>query len=141
MTSERYQQINDLADAVLGMSAAERAVFLERSCAGDQELRERVEELVRAHSSHDTFLQTPLFEVLAKDMANASPRKDLTGQTIGHYEVISRLGAGGIGEPNLGRGYLPQQGLEPLACYTVPTTRDLEDRTSREVTLYRLLPC
>lgn len=40
-----------------------------------------------------------------------------------------------------GRGYLPRQGLDPIACYTVPTTHELEDRTSRDVTLYRLLPC
>jgi predicted nicotinamide N-methyase len=38
-----------------------------------------------------------------------------------------------------GRGYLPRQGLKPIASYSVPTTRDLEDRTSRDVTLYRLL--
>lgn len=36
-----------------------------------------------------------------------------------------------------GRAYLPA-GLAALARYRVPTTRELEDRDSREVTLYRL---
>lgn len=39
-----------------------------------------------------------------------------------------------------GRAYLPREGLEPLARHAVPTTLDLEDRTLREVTLFRLLP-
>ena len=39
-----------------------------------------------------------------------------------------------------GRAYLPGQGLEPLARHAVPTSRELEDRELREVTIYRLLP-
>ncbi len=39
-----------------------------------------------------------------------------------------------------GRAYLPAGGLEPLAAYDVPTSLDLEDRTMRRTTVYRLLP-
>ncbi|MBS0560419.1 MAG: methyltransferase [Proteobacteria bacterium] len=39
-----------------------------------------------------------------------------------------------------GRGYQPTVGLARLADYRVPTTRELEDRTERVVTLFRLLP-
>jgi predicted nicotinamide N-methyase len=38
------------------------------------------------------------------------------------------------------RGYQPRDGLERIGHYTVPTTRELEDRMERQVTLYRLLP-
>ena len=41
-----------------------------------------------------------------------------------------------LGDP--GRAYLPASGLEPLARYTVPTTLELEDRLSRETTVWRL---
>jgi predicted nicotinamide N-methyase len=37
-----------------------------------------------------------------------------------------------------GRAYLPKEGLLEVARYTVPTTRELEDRISREVRVYRL---
>jgi predicted nicotinamide N-methyase len=37
-----------------------------------------------------------------------------------------------------GRAYLPRQGLTPFASYRVPTSLELEDRTERDVTLYRL---
>ena len=37
-----------------------------------------------------------------------------------------------------GRAYLPREGLAPFARYRVPTSLELEDRTARDVTLYRL---
>ncbi|HWX49625.1 MAG TPA: methyltransferase, partial [Roseomonas sp.] len=37
-----------------------------------------------------------------------------------------------------GRAYLPKAGLLPVARFSVPTTRELEDRDSREVTVYRV---
>jgi predicted nicotinamide N-methyase len=39
-----------------------------------------------------------------------------------------------------GRAYLPQDGRTAFARYTVPTPLELEDRTTREVTLYQLAP-
>jgi len=50
------------------------------------------------------------------------------------------LAAGGtpvlMGDP--GRTYLPRTGLLRLATYTVPTTRELEDRDTRETTVWRV---
>jgi predicted nicotinamide N-methyase len=37
-----------------------------------------------------------------------------------------------------GRAYLPQDGLRAFTSLMVPTTLELEDRTERLVTLYRL---
>ncbi len=39
-----------------------------------------------------------------------------------------------------GRAYLPPEGLAPFARYLVPTTTELEDRSERNVTLFRVLP-
>jgi predicted nicotinamide N-methyase len=39
-----------------------------------------------------------------------------------------------------GRAYLPREGLEVVARYDVPVTRELEDRLVRETTVYRVLP-
>jgi predicted nicotinamide N-methyase len=38
-----------------------------------------------------------------------------------------------------GRAYLPKTGLQALASYRIETTLELEDRTSRDVVLYRVL--
>jgi predicted nicotinamide N-methyase len=42
-----------------------------------------------------------------------------------------------IGDP--GRTYFPKAGVEKLATYEVPTSRDLEDRDMRQTGVYRLL--
>ena len=39
-----------------------------------------------------------------------------------------------------GRAYLPRSGLALLASYRIETTLELEDRTSRDVAIYRLEP-
>ncbi len=39
-----------------------------------------------------------------------------------------------------GRAYLPKDRLEPVARHLVNTSLELEDRTLREVTIFRLLP-
>lgn len=39
-----------------------------------------------------------------------------------------------------GRAYLPHDAMEKLGRYDVPTTLELEDRTERVTTIYRLLP-
>ena len=62
--------------------------------------------------------------------------------TTGDAASGGRLGAPGtrvlLGDP--GRSYFPPRGVEKLATYEVPTSRDLEDREMRETSVYRLLP-
>jgi predicted nicotinamide N-methyase len=41
-----------------------------------------------------------------------------------------------LGDP--GRSYFPKTGLTRLAIYSVPTTRELEDREIRETGVWRL---
>lgn len=41
-----------------------------------------------------------------------------------------------VGDP--GRAYLPSQGLERIATYTVPTSRELEDREMRVTDVWRV---
>jgi predicted nicotinamide N-methyase len=43
-----------------------------------------------------------------------------------------------LGDP--GRAYLPQSGLVERARYLVPTSRELEDRDSRETVVWQVLP-
>jgi predicted nicotinamide N-methyase len=40
-----------------------------------------------------------------------------------------------LGDP--GRSYFPKEGVEKLATYSVPTSRELEDREIRETSVYR----
>lgn len=103
MTPERYRQINELADAALEIAADRRAAFLDEICGSDHELRRQIEALISADSPPGGFLEKPVLDVLARDMLARSSQRDLAGRRIEDYEVISRLGAGGIGEVWLAR--------------------------------------
>jgi serine/threonine protein kinase/tetratricopeptide (TPR) repeat protein len=97
MTSERWQRVERLCHAALDRDASQRASFLDAACAGDESLRQEVELLLAREQSAEGFLAATAFEAAAKVMVeDAGP--SLTGRQLGTYEVLSLLGAGGMGE-------------------------------------------
>jgi len=101
MDSERWQHIERLYHSVLEKKVNERAAFLDQACAGDEGLRREVESLLSYEGAAADFIETPALEVAAKAMAkdqSAVAATPLAGQTINQYRIISRLGAGGMGE-------------------------------------------
>jgi len=96
MTPERYQQIGDLYHAALEIDAAERAAFLERECAADEDLRREVESLIASHEQSADFIATPAISVAAELLA-AREAEGLKGQVVGRYCVLSLIGSGGMG--------------------------------------------
>ncbi len=102
MTRERYEQLNALVDRVLELAVGERGAFLDQACGTDSQLRQQVDALILAQESDADFLEAPALDLLAREIA-AENDEWLAGRRISHYEVISRLGAGGSGEVWLAR--------------------------------------
>ena len=88
-------------------------------------------------------------EIATADVIGSAPRWDivLAGDMCYERPLAERLtdwllrcaAAGALvllGDP--GRAYLPRETLTALARYIVPTPLDLEDRTERETTVWRL---
>jgi len=74
--------------------------------------------------------------ILAGDVCYEAP---MTAHILPWLRAMAASGADVLlADP--GRAYLPREGLDPVARHAVPTTLELEDRTLREVVLYRLLP-
>jgi serine/threonine protein kinase len=97
MTSERWHQIEKLFHSALDLPSEARATFLSRECAKDENLRDEVNSLLRAHERDGSFLDVPAYEVadslLTEGLMGLSP-----GQQIGPYQIISLLVEGGMGE-------------------------------------------
>ena len=96
MTPERWQQTNNLLEQALERDPSQRRAFLEEACAGDEELRREVESLLEVQSQADGFLEKPALEAVARELSQKEP-PSLTGRQIGHYQILSRLGEGGMG--------------------------------------------
>ncbi len=101
MKAERWQSIERLYHAALERDGDERASFLAEACAGDASLLREVELLLAANERADGFLDTPALELEAKNLAAEKSPSSLAirvGQMLGSYEILSHLGAGGMGE-------------------------------------------
>src|SRR2546430_12831845 len=85
----------------------ERAAFLDAACAGNEKLRNRVEELLREEKDIGTFLDTPA--LANSGTAAPAPLRGPTGTVliatltekpgdfIGHYKLLQKIGEGGCG--------------------------------------------
>jgi len=72
--------------------------------------------------------------ILCGDVCYEAP---MTAHIMPWLTAMAAVAEVWIADP--GRAYLPKSGLSPFASYAVPTTLELEDRTVRDVVLYRLL--
>jgi serine/threonine-protein kinase len=97
VTPERWQQVKELFRSALEQKTEERAAFLERACDGDDDLRREVDSLLASFEESDHFIETPVAEAAA-DLFSGDQSESLVGKRLGHYEVVSRLGTGGMGE-------------------------------------------
>src|SRR6266446_7902986 len=73
---------------------AERAVFLNRVCASDPALRQRMERLLQRHLEADRFLEAPA-AALAGTIDVSLTEK--LGTMIGPYKLLQQIGEGGMG--------------------------------------------
>jgi serine/threonine protein kinase len=97
MTPERYQQIDQIFQAALGLAPHERTAYIDEVCGGDESLRQEVGSLISSDEGGLSFIDEPAFEMAARVLASDEPGL-ANGDRIDRYEVVSLLGSGGMGE-------------------------------------------
>lgn len=116
--SVQAAEIDAFAIAAIGLNAALNGAAVEVVC----------EDLVDRPGC-------PWEVVLAGDVCYERPMAERC------FAWFRRLAAAGatvlMADP--GRSYLPRTGLLRLATYTIPTSRELEDRESRDASVYRVV--
>jgi Tol biopolymer transport system component/predicted Ser/Thr protein kinase len=100
---ERWKQVERLYHEALERSEEARAAFLASACAGDEELLREVHSLLAYEAEAELFIESPALEAAARLMAREGAAPLNPGQRIRQYEVVSALGAGGMGEVYLAR--------------------------------------
>ena len=89
------QDVMIFAEA-LDLPLSERAAHLDRACAGDEKLRQRVEGLLLTHDQAGGFLERPPAEMAMGSRPGASAGEK-PGDRIGRYKLVEQIGEGGCG--------------------------------------------
>ena len=110
-------EIDPLAIAATTLNAALNRVEVVATCA----------DLVGAGCRWDL--------ILCGDVCYEAP---MTNHILPWLRAMANTAEVWVADP--GRAYVPRAGMVELARHVVPTTMELEDHTSRPVTLWRLLP-
>src|SRR5437868_267444 len=81
-------------ETVKNCSPEEWGAYLDRACEGDAQLRQRVQDLLRAHEEKDDFLDRPdpRPEEINQQLVTEAP-----GRVIGPYQLLDQIGEGGMG--------------------------------------------
>src|SRR5262245_9291696 len=101
MDNQRWRQIETLYHAALEHEPSARDAFLAQACAGDEELRREVEELLGYHGEAESFIKGNALAFEARrldpdELSQTGPQL-VPGQQIGAYKILAFLGRGGMG--------------------------------------------
>ena len=101
MDVRRWEQIKDVLDAALKCGPDERAHFLDQACGDDRLLRREVESLLSSGDAESFLAGAAIDEVV--DIVLDQQKTLSLGEKLSHYEIINKLGEGGMGEVYLAR--------------------------------------
>lgn len=95
MSSERWERTKEILEQALRLGSEKRQVYLDAACRADADLRRELESLIASHQEAGSqFLAAAAPEVLQL----TPPRALAPGTRLGPYEILSPVGAGGMGE-------------------------------------------
>ena len=95
MNSERWQKVKEIFEVAVELAPSERQPYLQEACGSDAALLRDVENLLASFDESESFMEKPASAEVASLIAKP---EDLTeGKTFAHYEVIMKIGAGGMG--------------------------------------------
>jgi eukaryotic-like serine/threonine-protein kinase len=103
MKPERWSKVESIFHKALEAEESRRAVVLEESCAGDEDLRREVESLLAHHKEAGSFIETPAFAdaraypLRPPSSRSSNPKSDPAETAIGHYRILGKIGSGGMG--------------------------------------------
>src|SRR4051794_14131317 len=95
MTPDR-PSIKSIFDHALEVEIeADRLAYLDQVCAGQPDVRLKVDALLAAYGNAGSFLERPVIDL--SPTSAALPSGNQVGETIGPYKLLQQIGEGGMG--------------------------------------------
>ncbi len=106
MNADAWKRVEEIYHAAIELEPADRAGFLQQASAGDEGLRHEVETLLQYDEPAAVFIETPAFELVAKQWASDASSEGAppvgepspVPEQIGAYQLLRPLARGGMGE-------------------------------------------
>ena len=95
MNAERLLQIEGLYHLAGEQAPEDRDAFLIKACGNDAELLRAVSALLAQDSGP---MERPVLDVAAKLLGDSPSMRWTPGTQVGPYQIVSRIGEGGMGE-------------------------------------------
>lgn len=96
MDAQRWNEIQRIYEEARERDPSDREAFLESACGGDDALCREVRSLLAFNDQAGEFMEAPALDFQAREIARMRGR--LAGRSLGPYELVALLGAGGMGE-------------------------------------------
>ena len=98
---DRWQRLDQLFHQAVDLSGSDRSAFLDALTGADTELREELRALLASDEQSSEFIEAPLRQ--AAGQWTVSQGALAPGTRLGHYEIVSLVGSGGMGRVYLAR--------------------------------------
>ena len=91
---KKWKKIQEIFSEALQLKASERDEFLKNKC-DDKKIRDEVYSLLRAHKQ-ESVLDKPI-DIIRERVLSQTGNRNVIGEVIGRYEILSQIGKGGMG--------------------------------------------
>ncbi|HEX9735997.1 MAG TPA: serine/threonine-protein kinase, partial [Thermoanaerobaculia bacterium] len=130
MEAERWEQVKTILQEALERPEPERQAFLHGACGEDASLRTEVESLLGHEAESEAFIEEPAVERRPEEAADALDDTLTEERRIGAYELVRRVGRGGMGNVYLA-ARVDREFEQKVAIKVIKRGMDSEEIVSR----------